>query len=270
MYMIRSSRPPQGSSQPHFQAHAHTPSHSAHREPPYSSQPDKYSPKATKATEHYFTAQPSSEQELHRLQYSARGKDYSVTASDGVFSARGLDKGTKVLLDEVPHSAAVAQQREKSSYRPICVDLGCGWGPITFALAYEYPEALVLGVDINERAVALTQSNARQLGLSNAVTMNTDQAIAKLRAAQSENGDECDGYVDLIWSNPPIRIGKEALHELLITWLSLLRPETGEAYWVVQKNLGADSLTSWLNEQGYPSEKIASKKGFRIIRSRRA
>ena len=72
---------------------------------------------------------------------------------------------------------------------------------------------------------------------------------------------------DVIWSNPPIRIGKKALHELLTTWLSLLSHD-GVAYLVVQKNLGADSLTAWLCDQGFPSEKIASKKGYRIIEVR--
>ena len=72
---------------------------------------------------------------------------------------------------------------------------------------------------------------------------------------------------DLIWSNPPIRIGKEALHELLMAWLPRLNAG-GAAYLVVQKNLGSDSLIPWLATQlgdGYEVSKYASAKGFRVI-----
>lgn len=204
-------------------------------------------------TEHYFTAQPSSEAREHNITYSARGFAYSVLAPDGVFSAQQLDRGTQALLTKVPHT-------ELSHADALCVDVGCGWGALTFALAHEYPHATVLGVDINERALAAARRNAQKLGLGDAVTIDDAQeALKQLRAAGTA--------IDLIWSNPPIRIGKTALHELLTAWLSLLRPETGEAYWVVQKNLGADSLTTWLTAHGFPSEKIASSKGYRIIRS---
>ncbi|MDD7464875.1 MAG: methyltransferase [Actinomycetaceae bacterium] len=239
-------------------------------------------------SEHYFTAKPSSEARERTITYSARGFTYSVLAPDGVFSAQQLDRGTQVLLAKAPHTdlssaAAVtvpectsssegskgrkgseghhsASQDLLTDASALCVDVGCGWGPITFALAREYPGATVLGVDINERALAAARRNAQRLGLDHAVTIEEAQsALQRLQAAGT--------YIDLIWSNPPIRIGKTALHELLTAWLSLLRPETGEAYWVVQKNLGADSLVAWLSKHGFPSEKIGSSKGYRIIRS---
>ena len=73
---------------------------------------------------------------------------------------------------------------------------------------------------------------------------------------------------DEIWSNPPIRIGKEALHELLLTWLPRLAPG-GRMVMVVGKNLGADSLQRWLGQQGWPTERLASHKGFRVLETRR-
>ena len=73
---------------------------------------------------------------------------------------------------------------------------------------------------------------------------------------------------DEIWSNPPIRIGKPALHDLLLTWLPRLAAD-GRAVLVVGKNLGADSLQRWLVEQGYPCERLASAKGFRVLEARR-
>lgn len=219
--------------------------------------------------EHYFTANPSSRAREHKVSYRARGVDYVVTVPEGVFSAHRLDLGTQVLLAKAPYTElsappAAAPPETARDYAPLLVDVGCGWGPIAFALANEHPGARVLGVDVNERALAAAQKNAARLGLENAVTIAAaDQALAQLQAPDAQP-------VDLIWSNPPIRVGKEALHELLTNWLALLRPGTGEAYWVVQKNLGADSLTAWLNQQGYPSEKVASQKGYRVIRSSRS
>ena len=72
-----------------------------------------------------------------------------------------------------------------------------------------------------------------------------------------------------IWSNPPIRIGKQALHDLLLTWLPRLKPD-GAAYLVVGKNLGADSLTAWLTSQDWPARKLASAKGFRVLKVQRS
>jgi len=111
---------------------------------------------------------------------------------------------------------------------------------------------LVDAVDVNERALALTRMNAERARVADRVrTFSPDDAV-----------------YDEIWSNPPIRIGKKALHELLLTWLPRLRPG-GAAYLVVSKNLGADSLTTWLIQQGWPTEKLASAKGFRVLKVRR-
>ncbi len=67
-----------------------------------------------------------------------------------------------------------------------------------------------------------------------------------------------------IWSNPPIRIGKPALHDLLHTWLARLDAD-GSASLVVQKHLGADSLQRWLIELGYRCDRVGSKAGFRLL-----
>ena len=75
-----------------------------------------------------------------------------------------------------------------------------------------------------------------------------------------------DLRVDEIWSNPPIRIGKQALHDLLLQWFARLRPD-GRAVMVVGKNLGGDSLQAWLTDQGYPTTRLASAKGFRVLES---
>ena len=132
------------------------------------------------------------------------------------------------------------------------LDLGCGYGPVALGIALACPGARVDAVDVNERALALCRDNAAELGVADRVrTLLPDQV-------------EADRTYDEIWSNPPIRVGKEALHALLLTWLPRLAP-TGTARLVVSKNLGADTLQRWLVEQGYGCERAASSKGFRVL-----
>jgi 16S rRNA G1207 methylase RsmC len=170
--------------------------------------------------------------------------DHTVTlaSAPGVFSGRRLDPGTAVLLRTVapPDHAATA------------LDLGCGIGPIALALALHSP-ATVWAVDVNARAVALTARNAAHLGVADRVTAVTPDAVPAAVA------------FDEIWSNPPIRIGKAALHDLLSTWLGRLAAD-GRAYLVVAKNLGADSLAAWLEGQGWAAARLASAKGYRVLR----
>ncbi|MDY5148563.1 methyltransferase [Actinotignum sanguinis] len=199
-------------------------------------------------TSHYFSEHPDTASNARAMEVTIRGRAYSVTVDDGVFSGNGLDKGTAVLLRKVPEP-----ELEPGD---IAVDLGCGWGPITLALAAETPR--VIGVDVNERARELTRINLEANGLHGDV-LTPGEALERL-------GEKS---IRLLWSNPPIRIGKAALHELLATWLDRLAAD-GEAYLVVQKNLGADSLAAWLAGEGYLCEKIGSSKGFRVLRVRRS
>ena len=147
--------------------------------------------------------------------------------------------------------------RLQSSPQTRLLDLGCGYGPIGLALARAIPMANVTGIDVNERALLLANENARALDVEGRFVACLPSQVAP------------DATYDEIWSNPPIRIGKTALHELLLTWLPRLTP-TGRAVMVVGKNLGADSLQRWLGEQGYPTERLASAKGFRVLETRRA
>jgi 16S rRNA (guanine1207-N2)-methyltransferase len=132
------------------------------------------------------------------------------------------------------------------------LDLGCGYGPIALAIAVHCPGAFVDAVDVNERALALCRENAEALGVTDRVRV--------LRPEQVEP----DVRYDEIWSNPPIRIGKQSLHELLLSWLARLAPD-GVARLVVGKNLGSDTLQQWLIEQGYACDRAASSKGFRAL-----
>ena len=175
------------------------------------------------ATEQYFATEPSSEDVRRRMKVTLRGQDAVVEVSNGVFSGSRLD-------------------------------LGCGWGPVSLALAFASPKADVWAVDVNERALDLTRANAKSNGCEHIHAASPEQVPADLT-------------FDAIWSNPPIRIGKDALHDLLMTWLPRLNP-AGAAYLVVQKNLGADSLIPWLATalgDDYEVSKYHSAKGYRVI-----
>lgn len=199
--------------------------------------------------DHYFSAQPTSDDERTERTVLLQGREYSVVTATGVFSHDRVDKGTAVLLARVPEPELAPGA--------IAVDIGCGWGPITLALAASAPHAEVWGVDVNERARELTAANLTRAGLP-AKVLTPDEAREALG----------DRRISLIWSNPPVRIGKDELHDLLTTWLSLLADD-GVAYLVVQKNLGADSLQTWLQNQGFTCNKIGSAKGFRVFEARR-
>lgn len=215
--------------------------------------------------EQYFAAEPSSKDVRRDLTVTLRGFECRVQVSNGVFSGSRLDLGTSVLLRGVPEPPEIGN----------FLDLGCGWGPIALALAKESPEAEVWAVDVNERALELTAANAKANGCPRVHVTQVDAAGAPLvDEAQPRTGAleaeamPDDLMFDLLWSNPPIRIGKDALHTLLLTWLPRLRQGGGMAYLVVQKNLGADSLISWLAEtlpEDFSVRKAASSKGFRII-----
>ncbi|WP_055426489.1 class I SAM-dependent methyltransferase [Bifidobacterium aesculapii] len=209
--------------------------------------------------EQYFSAEPSSKDVRRTMHVTLRDNAMDVETSNGVFSGSRVDLGTSVLLRRAPEPPAEGD----------LLDLGCGWGPVALALAKASPDARVWAVDVNERALDLTAANARRNGLGNVHVTATDAAGAPLAVQPSATcealGD--DVMFDAIWSNPPIRIGKEALHTLLMAWLPRLK-EGGAAYLVVQRNLGSDSLIPWLADalgDGYAVGKYASSKGFRII-----
>ncbi len=206
--------------------------------------------------DHYFTARPASPDERRDLTVTLAGRDAVVETAPGVFSPGHIDLGTAVLLRTVPAPPTGT-----------LLDLGCGWGPIALTMALLSPEARVWAVDVNERALDLVRRNAERLA-----------RLAPLGEVIAATPDEVPGDLafDALWSNPPIRIGKDALHTLLSRWLPRLQ-HGADAHLVVQRNLGADSLAPWIAQQrddaGRPwgqVERVGSAKGFRVLRIARS
>ena len=195
--------------------------------------------------EHYYSADPSVPFKRQPVRADVWGHSLQLASGSGVFAQGRLDVGTAVLFRETTPPAT------GRSY----LDLGCGYGVIAAGLAVTRPEAEVWAVDVNERALLLTRENAASLGVGD-----------RVRAAVPDDVPSGQRF-DEIWSNPPIRIGKELLHQLLLTWLPRLAPG-GRAVMVVGKNLGADSLQRWLGDQGFPTTRLASAKGFRVLATR--
>lgn len=158
-----------------------------------------------------------------------------------MFSTGQVDPGTMVLLQKAPYPPPTGD----------ILDLGCGYGPIALALALRSPGARIWGVDVNERALELLARNAAAGGAQNVTAVRPEDVPEKVRFAA-------------VYSNPPVRIGKEPLHLLLTTWLERL--ETGGRAWmVVQKHLGSDSLARWLAGEGFPTLRIASRRAYRLL-----
>jgi len=195
---------------------------------------------------HYFEAEPAVASRPRPVHLRVGGLDLELQADRGVFGSKGVDLGTLTLLKEAPPPPTQGE----------LLDLGCGYGPIAIVLARLAPDATVWAVDVNERALELTRANAAAANAANVEVHKPDEVPPELR-------------FDAIYSNPPVRVGKQLLHDLLLKWLPRLKPGAS-AYLVVQRNLGADSLAAWLAGQGFTVTRLKSKKGYRVLEVRTA
>lgn len=198
--------------------------------------------------DHYFSDHPRGEFVLSPLSVTLADREVEVVTAGGVFSPRALDAGTRILLGAVPPPPASGH----------VLDLGCGWGPIALSLALRSPAATVWAVDVNQRSLDLTQRNAARLGLTNVTVVRPEEVPVDVRFST-------------IWSNPPIRVGKNDLHGMLSAWLPRLGLDAS-AWLVVARNLGSDSLQRWLDETFSPWSTVVravTQKGYRVLRVRR-
>ena len=201
------------------------------------------------AGDHYFSARPRAPHRPGLVRVVLPDVYLELATDAGVFSPGRLDPGTRLLLDEAPPPPPAGD----------LLDLGCGYGPIACVLAKRSPGATVWAVDVNERALELCARNAAAAGLPN---------VRCVLAGNPSVPPQLAG----IWSNPPVRIGKPALHDLLSAWLGRLSrggsgggSGGGQAYLVAGRNLGADSLHRWLTEQGWLVRRRAARSGYRLL-----
>ncbi|WEG07704.1 methyltransferase [Microbacterium horticulturae] len=198
--------------------------------------------------DHYFSASPASAENLRTITVRLAGRDIEVTTAGGVFSPDRVDAGTQVLLANTPPPPPGGD----------ILDLGCGWGPISLSIALDSPHATVWAVDVNERSLDLVRRNAASLGLDNINAVLPDDVPA-------------DIVFRGIRSNPPIRVGKNVLHDMLLRWLPRL-DERSDAWLVVQRNLGSDSLQRWLAatlDDTFSVHRAATGRGYRVLKVRR-
>lgn len=195
---------------------------------------------------HYFSPAPQTPSRPGSVRLDLPDLSLTLRTDRGVFSAGRVDPGTKVLLGASPPPPPAGN----------LLDLGCGYGPIALTLATRSPGATVWAVDVNDRALDLARRNAADAGLGNVRVARPEAVPADVRFAS-------------VWSNPPVRVGKPALHDLLVTWLGRLAPG-GWGLLVVQRHLGADSLARWLAGEGWAVDRRASRLGYRVLEVRPA
>lgn len=190
---------------------------------------------------HYFDPDPSAPSQPRQVELVLPDVALDLTTDRGVFARHTVDPGTRFLLLEAPPPPTAGD----------LLDLGCGYGPIAVTLARRSPDATVWAVDVNRRALALTAANARASGVGTVRPCEPGTVPPDVRFAG-------------IWTNPPVRIGKAALHDLLSHWLERLMPG-GQAWLVMHKHLGADSLVPWLAGEGFAAERRRSRRGYRLL-----
>ena len=207
--------------------------------------------------DHYFSAEPAAPAQRGEIEFSVAGRNYRLAVASGVFSAARLDPGTTVLLRKAELPGGELHPPRRTGAGGTFLDLGCGYGPIACVLATEAPHATVWAVDVNSRARELTAENAGRLGLAGRVRVAAPDEVPP------------DLEFDQIWSNPPTHVGKADLHAMVERWLPRLVPG-GVAWLVINRHLGGDSLHAWLVARGWVVDRVASQKGFRVLRVDRA
>jgi 16S rRNA (guanine1207-N2)-methyltransferase len=193
------------------------------------------------SSQQYFEAKPLAAHRPGLVRVVLPDVYLELATDSGVFSPGRLDPGTRFLLEAGPAPPPHGH----------LLDLGCGYGPVACTLASRAPGATVWAVDVNERALGLCARNAAKAGLDNVRCVTPDSP-------------DIPAQLDGIWSNPPVRIGKAPLHDLLTTWLAKMSPG-GKACLVMGRNLGADSLHAWLAAQGWPVTRLAARSGYRLL-----
>lgn len=194
----------------------------------------------------YFANKPDVAHDIQELNVKLLGHSFKLLSDAGVFSKNGVDFGTQVLLNALDYSNEISGN---------LLDVGCGYGPIGLSLAKSTQRAVTM-IDVNERAIDLSQKNAENNQINN------------VNIFQSNLFENVTGHFAGIISNPPIRAGKKVVHEILATSYDYLLPQ-GTLTIVIQKKQGAASAQKKMNDVFGNVEIIAKRKGYFILQSRK-
>lgn len=199
-------------------------------------------------SEHYYSKKPQTESKPRQWKFTLLGSTFLFETDAGVFSKSEVDFGSRVLIETF----------ELPDVKGAILDVGCGYGPIGLSIAKQNPDRLVYMMDINERAIALSQKNAQLNGIQNVRIFESDGLSAvdhELQAAA-------------ILTNPPIRAGKETIFRFYDGAFEKLVPG-GELWIVIQKKQGAPSTLIHLEEKFAEVDVVEKKKGYWIIRAKK-
>lgn len=194
-------------------------------------------------SEQYFVNQPQAKSNPKTWAFELRGNSFQFTSDVGVFSKNEVDFGSKTLIEafELPDISGDV------------MDLGCGYGPIGLALAKTFIDRNFVLSDVNERALDLAKQNAEQNKIKNVTFYVSDrfQSIPN------------SGYAAIL-TNPPIRAGKETVHQIFEDSYQAL-VSGGQLWVVIQKKQGAPSAFKKMAELFLSVETIKKSKGYEII-----
>lgn len=188
---------------------------------------------------HYFENDKNLVSDIKPFNISVNGNSFTFNTDNGVFSKGELDYGTSLLIQNVL----------KKSLTGDILDLGCGYGAIGIIIS-KITNTNVTMTDINKRALHLTKMNAKKNGVS-------------VNIIESDGYQNIEGMFDYIISNPPIRVGKKKLYELILDGKKHLK-ENGKLIIVIRKEQGALSLIKDMSND-YKIEVLDKSKGFMII-----
>jgi 16S rRNA (guanine1207-N2)-methyltransferase len=194
------------------------------------------------AGEHYFAAVPRSVAHPRRLQAVLRGRAWTFHTLGGVFAMRGIDAGTRLLIDTM---------RIRPTDRTL--DLGCGYGAIGLVAASLAPRGASWLVDVNRRAAAAARANAVENRLPNARVLVGDAASAI-----------AGGAVDVVATNPPIRAGRLVVRGFVDDAWRVLRPG-GRFYLVARTAQGARTLGRLIAGRFGAVQQVAARGGYRVF-----
>jgi 16S rRNA (guanine1207-N2)-methyltransferase len=198
-------------------------------------------------TDHYFSSRPGVERDSREITARLQGYTFTFHTDAGVFSKKGIDFGSRLLIETVqlPETGAI-------------LDLGCGYGPVGIACAVFAPQCRITMVDVNRRGLILAEINARRNGVEDRVQIVASDGFVGLQESR----------FDRILINPPIRAGKDVVYRLFAEAAQHLMPE-GELWVVIRKQQGAPSAKERLESLLHPVDLVDKKKGYWILRGKK-